>query len=65
MPYFNLNLFRGSRMVQIGDYSFTGTKQGAIDRAADLLVSEGLSKVSVESKSGLIVAVIKPEKTRR
>lgn len=66
MAYFNLNLFRGGRLVQVDQmHSFTGTKRGAINHAAKLLVSESLDRVTVESKSGLIVATVKPERKKR
>ena len=56
---YTLNLFRGGRMVQIGEHYFNGTLGGAEKRAADLLVSEGVDRVSVESSSGTIMAVAK------
>lgn len=64
MAYFNFNLFRDGKMVQIGDHIWEGTKAQAIARATQLVESEAVDKVSVEDKGGLIVAVVRRKGTK-
>lgn len=53
---YNLNHFVAGRYV--GCSLFTGSKVDAIAAARELFIGSYLTRVSVESKSGLIVAVV-------
>ena len=54
--YFNINLFVNGKYT--GSNPFTGSKKAAIEQAHHLLKNSYYTRASVESKSGLIVAVV-------
>jgi hypothetical protein len=64
---YSFNLFRGGRMVQIGEHFYTGTQKGAVDKSKRLFTSEAVDKVSIENRDGSIIAVVsgtfKPSKS--